>query len=179
MAAPWFWLGAIVRPAYHGRSRWARAAGYKTNQKGERNMSRRFVVSVVALFFASMALGMVVHGMLLGEDYARLVPKGLFRSPEDSQQQFPWMILAHVLIAIGFTWIYRAGRDARPWLGQGVRFGLAVAVLSTIPVYLIYFAVQPMPGALALKQAVFDTVSMVILGVIAAAINRDPPRAVA
>lgn len=84
------------------------------------------------------------------------------------------MILAHVILAIGFTWIYRAGRDARPWLGQGVRFGLAVAVLATIPTYMIYFAVQPTPEALVMKPIVLDTISMVILGIVAAAVNRDP-----
>ena len=137
-------------------------------------MNKRFLISVVALLVTSMVLGLVVHGMLLGADYARLVPSGLFRSHEDSQQYFVWMLLAHVLIAIGFTWVYRAGRDSRPWLSQGVRFGLAIAVLATIPGYLIYFAVQPLPMSLVVKQIVFDTVAMVILGIVAAAVNRDP-----
>ena len=137
-------------------------------------MNKKFIISVVALFVASMALGMVVHGMILGADYARLAGSGLFRSMEDSQKYFPWMILAHVILAIGFTWIYRAGRDARPWLGQGVRFCLAVAVLATIPTYMIYYAVQPTPEALVMKQIVLDTISMVILGIVAAAVNRDP-----
>jgi len=48
------------------------------------------------------------------------------------------MILAHVFIAVGYTWIYVRGKEAKPWLGQGVRFGLAVAVLSTIPTYLAW-----------------------------------------
>ena len=134
-------------------------------------MNKRFLVSVVALFVASMLTGMVVHGMLLGSDYARLTT--LFRTPESSQAMFGWMVFAHVLIAIGFTWIYRAGRDSRPWVGQGVRFGLAVAVMSIIPGYLIYYAVQPMPGDVVLKQVVFDTISMVVLGLVAAAVNRD------
>ena len=134
-------------------------------------MNKRFIVSVVAIFFASMILGMVVHGMLLGPDYARLT--ALFRGEQDQQQHFPWMVLAHVIMAIGFTWVYRAGRDARPWLGQGARFGLAIAMLSVIPGYLIYYAVQPMPGDLVVKQVVFDTISMVLLGIVAAAVNRD------
>ena len=136
-------------------------------------MNKRFALSVVAIFVASMVLGMVVHGVLLGGEYQKLTPN-LFRAEQDSQQHFLWMIIAHVLMAIGFTWVYRAGRDARPWLGQGIRFGLAVAMLSVIPGYLIYFAVQPMPGELVVKQVVFDTLSMIVLGVVAAAVNRDP-----
>ena len=135
-------------------------------------MNKTFVVSVVALFVVSMALGFVVHGLLLGADYAKL--QGIFRSPQDSEQYFLAMLAAHLFIAIGFTWIYRQGRDsARPFLGQGVRFGLAVAVLTTVPTYLIYYAVTPMPSDVVAKQIVFDVVAMVVMGIVAAAVNRD------
>ena len=137
-------------------------------------MNKRFVVSVVAIFVVSMLLGMLVHGMLLGGEYAKLVP-GVFRAPADSQGYFGYMLVAHVIMAIGFTWVYRQGRDAGPWMGQGLRFGIAVALLCTIPTYLIYFAVQPLPSDLVAQQVVYDTLSMVILGLVAAAINRDPP----
>ncbi|HUP30611.1 MAG TPA: hypothetical protein VM122_10595 [Usitatibacter sp.] len=137
-------------------------------------MNKRFWISVVAVFVASMLLGMVVHGILLEDDYLRLVSSGLFRKPEDAQKMFPWMLIAHLLFAVAFTWIYRAGRDTRPWLGQGVRFGIAVAILAPVSTYLIYWAVQPMPALTVLKQCVFDTLSMVILGIVVAAVNRDP-----
>ncbi len=39
--------------------------------------------------------------------------------------------------------------------------------------YLIYFAVQPMPGNLVAKQIVFDTIAMVIMGIACAWINQD------
>ncbi len=137
-------------------------------------MNGRFWISVVVLFVVSLGLGFVVHGWLLAGDYMAL--QKLFRTPEESQGYFHWMIVAHLLIALGFTWIYRHGREAgKPWLGQGVRFGLAVAVLMTIPTYLIYYAVQPMTGALVAKQIVFDTIAVVVMGIVAAAINQDGP----
>jgi hypothetical protein len=135
-------------------------------------MNKAFVWSVVAMFIVSMILGMVVHGMLLGSEYAKLT--NLFRSEADSQQHFLYMILAHVLMAIGWTWIYRMGRENKPWLGQGVRFGLAVALLCTIPGYLIYFAVQPLPSDMVAQQIVYDTIACVIMGIVVAAVNRDP-----
>jgi len=142
-------------------------------------MNKTFVVSVVALFVVSMLLGMVVHGMLLGSDYQRLTEVGLFRKESDAQAHFAYMLLAHVFLAVGITWIYRHGRDPRPWMGQGVRFGIALALVTSIPTYLIYFAVQPMPSDLVAKQVAFDLVAMVILGLTAAAVNRDalPARA--
>jgi len=115
-----------------------------------------------------------VHAWLLGPEYAKLTT--LFRPPQDHQGYFAYMILAHVALAIGFTWIYRQGRERKPFLGQGIRFGLAVAILAVVPMYLIYYAVQPMPGALVVKQIVFDSICMVLLGIVAAWINqRDLP----
>ena len=139
-------------------------------------MNMRFLVSVVVLFIVSMVLGFVVHGLVLGGEYQKLTPN-LFRAEPDAQAHFAWMLLAHVFLAVGFTWIYRAGRDARPWLGQGVRFGIAVALLAPIPTYLIYFAVQPMPFDLVVKQVALDTIAMIVMGIAAAAVNRDPIRA--
>jgi uncharacterized BrkB/YihY/UPF0761 family membrane protein len=136
-------------------------------------VNRQFAISVVVLFVLSMALGFAVHGAMLSEEYAKLVPN-VFRTPKDSEAHFIYMILAHVLMAFGLTWIYRQGRDNRPWPGQGARFGLAVAVLMTIPNYLIYYAVQPLPGELVVKQIVFDTIAVVIMGIATAALNRLP-----
>lgn len=131
---------------------------------------RKSIISVVVIFVLSMALGFVVHGLLLGDDYAQL--GSLFRTPEDSQRYFPFMLLAHALFAIGFVWIYRAGRQEKPFIGQGVRYGLAVALLVTVPMYLIYYTVQPMPAMTVTKQIVFDSISMVVLGVVVAWLNR-------
>ena len=137
----------------------------------------KFVLSVVVLFILSMGLGFVVHATLLGPEYAKLT--GLFRTPADSEKYFVAMLAAHVFVAIGLTWIYTRGQEAKPWLGQGIRFGLAVAVLSSIPTYLIYFAVQPMPGEIVVKQIIFDTIAMMVMGVAVAFIHRQPEGALA
>ncbi|HZN04580.1 MAG TPA: DUF1761 family protein [Candidatus Polarisedimenticolia bacterium] len=128
------------------------------------------IVSVVVVFVVAMLLGFVVHGVLLANDYAQLT--SVMRPPDEAQQTFPWMILAHLLIAVGYTWIYVRGKEPKPWLGQGVRFGLAVAVLSVIPMYLIYHAVAQFPLSLALKQIVFDTIGCIVLGIVVARVNR-------
>jgi hypothetical protein len=135
-------------------------------------MSKRFWISVVVMFVAAMACDFVVHGVLLGRDYAALTPQ-LFRAEPDAQAHFSFMLLAHLFMAIGITWLYRGGRSARPWAGQGLRFGLALAFYAVVPTYLIYFAVQPTPGELVAKQIVFGTIAAIVLGLVAAAVNRD------
>jgi hypothetical protein len=134
-------------------------------------MNKQFVLSVVVVFVTVMLVGFVVHGALLHDDYAKLVPN-VFRAPADAQAHFVYMLAGNLSMAIAITWIYRQGRDASPWLGQGLRFGLALVALLTIPMYLIYFSVQPVPSDLVAKQIVFGGIGTVLLGIVTAAMNR-------
>lgn len=136
-------------------------------------MNKKFVIAWVVLFIAYMAGSFVVHATLLHSEYMQL--SSLFRTEADQQRFFPLMLLAHVLFAGAFVWIYARGVEAKPWVEQGIRYGIAVALLCIVPTYLIYFAVQPMPQALVIKQIIFDSVVMVILGIIVAWLYRAPP----
>jgi len=135
-------------------------------------MGGRFWISVVVISVVTMLIGFAVHGFVLKNDYAQL--PNLMRTEADAQGHFGYMILAHVCMALGFTWIYRKGREAgKPAIGQGLRFGAAVAVLMCIPMYLIYYAVQPWPGVVIVKQIVYDVIGMLLLGVVVALVNQD------
>lgn len=137
-------------------------------------MNKRFLTAWVVLFIAWMAGSFVVHGTLLHADYES-VPN-LFRPEEEAQQYFPLMILAHVILAGAFVWIYSRGVEDAPWVGQGLRFGLAVALLTIVPTYIIYHVVQPMPGSIAVKQIVFDGILMLALGLLVAFLYRGARR---
>jgi uncharacterized membrane protein YedE/YeeE len=137
-------------------------------------MGRTTFNAWIVTFVAWMVGSFVVHGTLLHEDYAKL--PHLFRPEADAQKYFPLMILAHVLMAGAFVWIYSRGVEARPWLGQGIRFGLAVALMTVVPTYTIYYVVQPMPGPHVVKQIVFDGTLVVVLGVVVAFMYRKPER---
>jgi hypothetical protein len=133
-------------------------------------MNRRFLIAWLVVFIAWMVGSFVVHGTLLWGDYARL--PHLFRAEADAQRYFPWMVLAHVILAGAFVWIYSRGIENRPWLPQGARFGLAVALLTVVPTYLIYYVVQPMPGTMVAKQIVYDAILIVLLGMLVAYVYR-------
>jgi hypothetical protein len=137
-------------------------------------MNKRFLAAWLIVFIAWMVGSFIVHGVLLQNDYAAL-PK-LFRSEARAQELFPLMLLAHVILAGAFVWIYSRGVEDAPWMGQGIRFGLAVALLTIVPTYIIYHVVQPMPGSIALKQIVFDGILMLALGLLVAFLYRDARR---
>lgn len=133
-------------------------------------MNKKFLIAWVVLFIAWFFGSFVVHGVLLSAAYMQLT--SLFRTAADAQKYFPLMVVAHVILAGAFVWIYARGVEAKPWLAQGVRFGIAVALLTIVPSYLIYFVVQPMPASVVIKQIVFDGILLVILGIIVAWLYR-------
>jgi hypothetical protein len=133
-------------------------------------MNKMYFIATAVIFVVWMLGSFVVHGVLLHEDYAKL--PNLFRPESDAQQYFPLMLLAHVMLAGAFVWIYARGAEAKPWLGQGLRFGLAVAFLTIVPTYTIYYVVQPMPGIYVTKQIVFDGALMLVLGAVVAFVYR-------
>lgn len=136
-------------------------------------MDKRFWIAAVVIFVVSLVLGWIVHGTLLEVEYAKL--PNLFRPVAEQQGYFPLMLLANALFALAFTWIYRKGLEpGKPFFSQGFRYGIAIAVLMTIPTYLIYYAVQPMPGGLVVRQIVYDVIAVVIMGIVVAWTSQPP-----
>jgi hypothetical protein len=139
-------------------------------------MTSKCLISGLVAAVLSLALGYLVHVLLLGADYARL--PNLFRTQADQAGLFPYLIIAHLVFGLALAWVYVQGKTAgASWLGQGVRYGIAVAALTVVPMYLIYYAVQPMPGAVVAKQIVFDAIVMLLLGIVVAYLNRAPGEA--
>lgn len=140
-------------------------------------MNKKFIIAWIVLFIAWFVGSFVVHGVLLRADYMQLT--NLFRAEGDEQKYFPLMILAHAILSGALVWIYARGAAAKPWMAQGVRFGIAIALLTVVPTYMIYFVVQPMPGDVVIKQIVYDGILMVLLGILVAWLYRGaatPPR---
>ncbi len=133
-------------------------------------MNKRFWLSLAVIFVASMVLGFVIHGLWLHADYAQL--PNLMRPEAEAQRYFGWMLGAHVILSGAFVWIYQRGREDKPWLGQGLRYGLAIALVSSVPMFLIYYAVAPYPGMVVAKQICGDTASMLVLGALVAWLNK-------
>jgi hypothetical protein len=133
-------------------------------------MDKRFWIAGIVATVLFFALGFLVHGVLLHDDYLNL--KSLMRPETEAMGNMPWMIVAHIIMGFAFAWIYSRGISAAPWLMQGLRFGIATAFLVTVPWYLIYYSVQPWPFSVTIKQIVFDGISMIITAVVVAFIYK-------
>jgi hypothetical protein len=131
------------------------------------------IVSAIVMVVMAFALSFFVHGVLLNADYMTM--QSWMRPQADAQGLIYIMVIAQALFGAAFAWIYVQGRENKPWLAQGVRFGIAIAALAIAPTYLIYHVVTPVPLIVAIKQIVYDTIRVVLMGIVMAWIYRSEP----
>jgi hypothetical protein len=130
----------------------------------------KLVISAIVMFVMALVLSYLVHGILLHDDYMQM--QSWMRPQADVNARFYFIVIAQALFGAAFAWIYEQGREDKPWLAQGARFGIAIAVLAIAPFYLIYHVVTPVPLVVAIKQIVYDGIRVLLMGVVVAWINR-------
>ena len=133
-------------------------------------MDRKFTLATVAAFATSFVLSFVFHGIVLAPQYNELLT--VYRGPQLRPGMMVLLLLAQLIRAVAMVAIYRRGREAKPFLGQGVRFGALTAGVSVIPAYLIGYVVTNIPGSLAVEQIALETIIVVAMGIVIAWFHR-------
>ncbi|PYO93937.1 MAG: hypothetical protein DMD62_07580 [Gemmatimonadetes bacterium] len=146
--------------------------------------SKQFALTVVMVFVVSQVFAIVIHGFILGPAYQPFY--GTLLRPMQREggpgAGSPWMVLflplAHLAMSVAFVALF--GRWVRPLPGeeipQGLRFGVLAWLFGPVPMYLLWFAEQPWPFSLTLRQLGFDLFTMLVLGTLTAMVYR-PSRA--
>ena len=134
--------------------------------------ARKFVVAVVVGYLILLGMNVVVHGMWLRSEY--LQRASLWR-PVDALQSKMWAMWIGLLIfTVVFTWVYTRGVEAKPWVGQGLRYGVVMSLLVVVPAVSSEYVVFPVPYTLALKWMIAGAIELVVLGLVVAAIRKKP-----
>jgi hypothetical protein len=134
----------------------------------------RVVLTFLVAFLVAQALAIVMHGFVLAGDYQPFYGTLLRNMQGKPGAPALFLPVAHLLFTLGFVLIYAKGVENRPWLGQGLRFGFLVWLLAQAPMYLIWYAEQPWPFTLVLKQLALELACMLIVGAVVAAMYRKP-----
>lgn len=131
---------------------------------------KRMGLTIIVVFVVFTFLSFIIHGVLLQPLYQQ--SPQMLRTQQDAQSHFPFMLLAFLVFSVAFVWIYSRGLEPKPWLGQGLRYGLAVWLIASVSRYLIYFAVQPWSGSVVALQIGLELIMMLLVGITAAALYR-------
>lgn len=129
---------------------------------------KKLVLTIIVIFVIANLTGFFIHAILLAPDY--MAVKEHYR-PE-GQEKMLFICLAYLAFAVGSVIVYAKGVENKPWLGQGLRFGILMWLVLTVPSFFIAYAVQPVPTMLLVKQVLFEGVDKLLLGAITAALYR-------
>lgn len=133
---------------------------------------KRFILAFIAVFIASSLFNFLIHGVLLTPEYK--AQAFLMRGQADGQIHAPFLILSFLFFSIAFVWIYAQGVADKPWVGQGIRYAIAVWLIASVSRYLCYYAIQPWTADTIFKQIGYELVMMLILGILVAVFFRPP-----
>jgi hypothetical protein len=138
--------------------------------------TRRFVATCIIAFLVSQILEVLIHGVVLAADYSPFY--GTLLRPMDKGPDWHGLLLpvAHLSCVIALVWIYDRISDriapAGQWIRSGLTFGLIAWFVAQVPLWLLWFAEQPWPDSLVVKQLALELASSLILGLVVAALAR-------
>jgi len=132
---------------------------------------KRYLVATLAVFIAAVALGYLVHGVLLQSTYASI--HGVWRPDILSKM---WINAVNdFILSFVFVYLFAKGYEGRGIM-EGVRFGLLMGLIFAIPAAYGTYVIVAVPYYLALEWFLYGVAQTLILGIIAAAIYRPAER---
>ncbi|MBZ5521690.1 MAG: hypothetical protein LAP21_05465 [Acidobacteriia bacterium] len=132
--------------------------------------TKKKVVAIVAGFVLMATGRYLIHSLWLAGAYA--ANAALWRTQSAMLHRL-WVIhLANLIFAAAAVLIYVRGIEPKPWIGQGIRFGLLLALASAVPQSMVEYFTYPIPPILAVQWIAGEGVLAVLLGVVVAAICR-------
>ena len=126
---------------------------------------KRWLLASAAAFFFVFVFGYVVHELLLADLYKQTA--SVWR-PKAEMDKLMWLMMVGSLVyVLAFTFIYAQGREAKkPGLGQGLRFGLYIWVLTSVAMNLMWYALIPIPAALPVYWTIAGLAESLAIGAI-------------
>lgn len=132
---------------------------------------KKLVLATIVAYIVLMGTNYLVHSVWLMPDY-NAIPAS-HRTAEAIMHRFWAMALGQLFFAAMFAYIYTRGRENKPWLAQGVRFGIVMTLMTVIPYSLSEWVVYLVPHQLAIKWMIAGTIQLLIVGVVVAAICQE------
>jgi hypothetical protein len=124
--------------------------------------------AIVGSFVFVSGTSYLIHQVLLHQDY--MDTANTWREPADITHRMWAILLANLVYVIGAVIIYSRGVENKAWPAQGIRFGILLALVTTIYTSLSNWAVLAIPHMLAVKWICMEGIQCLLLGLLIAAI---------
>jgi hypothetical protein len=137
----------------------------------------RAAATVFAAFLVSNVFAIAIHGFILAADYEPY--RGTLLRSFESGPGWQSLLLpvAHLCFISGLVWIYgRLSLDGSQ-TARGLKLGLIGWLVGQAPLFLIWYAEQPWPDTLIVKQLGLELLSSLVIGLTIAFVSRLPAKA--
>ena len=126
-------------------------------------MNKKLWTGFIAAFIVYFLLDWVINDVLLKSSYMAEEVAKLMRPEADIQM---WIfVVCDLFYAFFFTLIFSKGFENKGIM-EGVRYGLYVGLMVSLPMAYGTYAVMPIPYTLALQWFLYGLVTNIILGVV-------------
>lgn len=125
-------------------------------------MAGAFVLQVAGMY--------VIHDVWLKTSYQ--LTANLWRSPAEINHRMWAMMIANVIYAFAVVLIYVRGVEHKPWIGQGIRFGILLALVTTVYGSVGAVVTMPIPRAIPIRWMIGEGALCILLGLLVAAITQ-------
>ncbi len=131
---------------------------------------KKLIGATVVSFLILVVAGFLIHSVWLGPTYRAMRVAGMSFRAEDAMMHKVWIIwLSDLVYAFLFVWIYARGVESKPWVGQGIRYGIIATLFTLVPSSMNEYVVYNLPYALVLKWMLSGLVVLVLTGLVVAA----------
>jgi hypothetical protein len=124
--------------------------------------------AIVAGFILQMGGSYLIHSVILMKSY--MATSDLWRSEAAMGHRMPYMLLGQFIFVLGAVLIYQRGVEKKSWVGQGIRFGILLALVSCVQGSIIEYVVTPLPHRLVAHWIILESVLTILLGLLIAGI---------
>jgi len=131
----------------------------------------RTMATTLAAFLVAQVAAVVIHGLILGADYQPF--EGTLLRAVGGDAPPPWQMLflpvVHLALIVPLVWLYgRLGLEGST-ASRGLKLGVLAWTIGQLPVWLLWYAQQPWPGELVLKQLGLEFLASLLIGLTIAA----------
>ncbi len=133
---------------------------------------KRWLSASLAVFVVWFVVEMIVHGMLLEGIYRQTA--SLWRPEAEMQGMMVFLWLGYLVFAPFFAFVYARGYEkGKGGIGQGMRYGVLIGMLTAPLRSLATYATMPIPGTLAFYWFLDGMLVAVCAGIAVGLIYRE------
>ena len=135
----------------------------------------RTAATILVAFLVAQVFAVVIHGFVLSADYEPFEGTLLRASGTGTP---PWQMVflpvVHLSLIAPLVWVYGRLQLRGSTTVRGLKLGVLGWAMGQLPVWLLWFAQQPWPGDLVLKQLGWELLASLAIGITIAAVARLP-----